>query len=388
MDFLDNLNKMFSKVRSSADATRQYDFKPISGKDAQRMLYPRFTDEELGDMNSQVLFNRWNNAPKSVRDKTTFVQFMLENDPSLGWDTPIYTRTYAPPPSSSTSFVYNYLRNKFTKYFPFVTNKYVTRAQNAAESNGRIQEYLRGSNASAYTYQRDKPQVILMGSRGARTNTPNSPFNLYKNQASGGKRLTKEWQDWLNRTGYSKEVVDLLYNNNPTAVHDSTYYHELGHVVDATTGNSNYFLTPDGNHHKETFNNTPKSLNDSNNNLYLLRPAEFLNGVGTSIRALRSLHKAATGKVPVPGDATDVNNVRQFFNMNPQQMSKFLERVDRRSLDPALRLWGTLRMLNDEKKKQEIIDFISKKMVPNMVQNNNQRVRNNPRFRNNPRVWS
>lgn len=50
--------------------------------------------------------------------------------------------------------------------------------------------------------------------------------------------------------------------------------------------------------------------------------------------------------------------------------------------------WGTLRMLNDEKKKQEIIDFISKKMVPNMVQNNSPRFRSNPRFRNNPRVWS
>lgn len=384
MNFWNNLRNTVYKLRNSADATRQYDFTPISGKDAQRMLYPGFTDEELGDMNSQVLFNRWNNAPKSVRDKTTFVQFMLENDPSLGWDTPIYTRTYAPPPSSSTSFVYNYLRNKFTKYFPFVTNKNVIAAQNAAESNGRLQEYLRGTNAAAYTYQRDKPQVILMGSRGARTNTPNSPFNLYRNQASGGNRLTKQKQDWLNRMGYSKEVVDRLYNNNnPTTVYDSTYYHELGHIMDVITANSNYFLTPDGNHHKETFANIiPESLKDSSNRPYLLRPSEFLNGVGTSIRALRSLHKASTGKVPVPGDTTDVNNVRQFFNMNPQQMSKFLNRVDRRSLDPALRLWGTLRMLNDEKKKQELIDFISKKMVPNMVQNTNQR------FRNNPRVWS
>lgn len=387
MNFWNNLRNTVYKLSNSADATRQHDFPVISGKDAQRMLYPGLTDEELGDMNSQVLFNRWNNAPKSVRDKTTFVQFMLENDPSLGWDTPIYTRTYGPPPVSNISRFFNYAYNKAKKYNPF-TNKNVIAAQNAAESNGRIQEYLRGSNASAYTYQRDKPQVILMGSRGARTNNPNSPFNLYKNQASGGKRLTKEWQDWLNRTGYSKEVVDLLYNNNPTTVYDSTYYHELGHIMDAITANSNSILSPGMKRFKEAFNNIPKSLNDSNNNLYLLRPAEFLNGVGTSIRALRSLHKAATGKVPVPGDTTDVNNVRQFFNMNPQQMSKFLERVDRRSLDPALRLWGTIRMLNDEKKKQELIDFISKKMVPNMVQNNSPRFRSNQRFRNNPRVWS
>lgn len=374
MNFWDNLKKTVSKELNSADATRQYD-SVISGKEAQRMFYPGFTDEDLSRLNSQVALNRWNNMPRSTRAKMTLAQFTRENDPSVGLDTPIHTRTYTPPPtSSSTSFVYNYLRNKFKKHFPFVSNKYVTGAQNVAESSGRLQEYLRGSNASAYWYQRDKPQVILMGSRNAYTNSPHNPLNLYRNQAAGGNLLTKEKQDWLNSSGYSKEVVDLLYNNNPTTVYDTTYYHELGHIMDAITANKNSISAL-----SKYWWDTPKAINRSSNNPYLLRPEEFLNGVGTSIRSLRSLHKADTGKLPVPGDATDVNNVRQFFNMNPQQMSQFLKRVDRRKLDPALRLWGTLRMLNDEKKKQEIIDFISKNMVPYMVQNNNQRFRNNPR---------
>lgn len=380
MNFWDNLNKAVSKELNGADVARQYDFKPISGKEAQRMFYPGFTDEDLSKLNSQVLLNRWNNTPKSIRNRMTLAQFTHENDPNVGWDTPIYTRTYAPPPtSSSPSFVYNYLRNKFTKHFPFVRNKYVLAAQDIAESSGNLQDYLRGRNAASFVGPRDLPPVILMGSRGAYANNPNGPVNLYRNKASGGNRLTNHRQDWLNRTGYPKEVADLLYKNDPNVDYDSTYYHELGHIMDILTANRNSLFSSDRKHFKGSFNNIPKSLNDSENDLYLLRPAEFLNGVGTAIRSLRSRYKADTGKLPVPGDATDVNNVRQFFNMNYDQMEKFLKRVDRRKLDPALRLWGTLRMLKDEKKKQEILDFIGKHMVPYMVQNNNQRFRNNPR---------
>lgn len=67
--------------------------------------------------------------------------------------------------------------------------------------------------------------------------------------------------------------------------------------------------------------------------------------------------------------------------MNPHQMGRFLNKVDRAKLEPAVRLWGTLRMLNDEKKKQEILDLISKQVLPYVAKNNNQSLSNNYRLR-------
>lgn len=386
MNFWNNLKKTFKKEYNSADATRQNN-SVMSGQDLQQTFYPGVPVDQLRQLNDQVFLNRWDNRPKPIRGRITLSEFTSENDPNRGWDIPIPIRTYGPPPSSPLSRVFNYVYNKAVKYNPFIRNEYVIASQDAAESDGSLPEYYNGNNASAYWRSRDEPQVILLGAPETYNYNPFRPFNLYKDQASGGNLLTKEWQDWLNRGGHSKEVVDLLYNN-PNIGSDLVRFHELGHALDATSGNRDYFLTDDWNRFNEAMSNNSRYVNDPSNSLYLLNPPEFLNGVGTALRSLRTLHWANTGKLPVPGDAMDVNNVRQFFNMNPQQMSQFLKRVDRRKLDPAVRLWGTLRMLNDEKKKQEIIDFISKNMVPYMVQNNNQRVRNNPRFRNNPRVWS
>lgn len=114
---------------------------------------------------------------------------------------------------------------------------------------------------------------------------------------------------------------------------------------------------------------------------YLSYPMELLNGISSAARSLRSNNKIFKGFVPRPGDNTDVNNFKQFFNMNPHQMGRFLNKVDRAKLEPAVRLWGTLRMLNDEKKKQEILDLISKQVLPYVAKNNNQSLSNNYRLR-------
>lgn len=387
MNFWNNLRNTVHKELNSADVTSQTN-STMSGQDLQQTFYPGVPVDQLRQLGGQVFLNRWNNMPRPIRDEMTLAQFEHKYGPDRGWDIPIPIRTYGPPPSSTLSRVFNYAYNKAVKYNPFTRNEYVIAAQNDSESDDSLPEYYRGNNASAYWRSRDEPQVILLGAPETYNYNPNRPYKLYKNQASGGNLLTKEWQDQLNRAGHSKEVVDLLYNNNPNIGSDLVRFHELGHALDATSGNRDYFLTDDWNRFNEAMSNNVRHVNDPSNSLYLLHPPEFLNGVGTAVRSLRTRHWADTGKLPVPGDATDVNNVRQFFNMNPQQMSQFLKRVDRRKLDPAVRLWGTLRMLNDEKKKQEILDFISKNMVPYMVQNNSQRFRSNQRFRNNPRVWS
>lgn len=230
-------------------------------------------------------------------------------------------------------------------------------------------------------------------------NKPYGNARVEKNYAKGEVGLTDAWargrfsksglKQLLNMEGKTPEALRLLYSNtkDPYATFTYALNHEIGHALDRELKNLDYV-----NYNKDKELDSISSLIASAKGIkgkpYYFNRLELLNGIGSATRALRSYYKADTGKVPSPGGTIDADNFRQFFNRNPKQMETFLENRDKSRIEPGLRLWSTLRMLNDEKKKQEIIDFISKKMVPNMVQNNSQRVRNNPMFRNNPRVWS
>lgn len=358
--------------------------KPITGKEAQQSFYPGLTEADLIKLNNEVAQNRYNKLKPKLKNEAAFSNFRDNLNPSMDWTTPINIREYAPAPNKSRERIRNKINATIGKFKSTITGRpnFDSRAADLdAVSFGNNAFYLSIPNPRISIPQRN-PKLEPYGMDALRKayafNKPRSYF-----PASLGLMSSSELKHFFDKNGLSKEVLQVLYNRrgDPNTPFRTGFYHELGHAADDLSRNALYLLYFD----KDNFNRI-QSLMGGGPNVskskapYLSYPMELLNGISSTARALRSNNKIFKGFVPSPGDATDVNNFKQFFNMNPHQMGRFLNKVDRAKLDPAVRLWGTLRMLNDEKKKQEIIDLISKQVLPYVAKNNTKSLSSNYRL--------
>lgn len=347
--------------------------------DLQLEAYPGLSRNEVKTLNSQVSRNRGNNIdPTIIEESQMPLNKWQEAFQVPNGDSRVEFREYAPT------------KNNFFKRLGNVITYAKNTSKGALDLFPLIDPTAYGRNAFYFA----SPFVSRVV-----TGTPESYNKSYgnarveKNYANGEVGLTDALargrfsksglKQLLNMEGKSPEALKVLYSNtkDPYATFTYVLNHEIGHALDRELKNVDYL-----NYNKDKELDSISSLMASAKGIkgkpYYSDRLELLNGIGSATRALRSYYKADTGKVPYPGGTIDADNFRQFFNRNPKQMETFLENRDKSRIEPGLRLWSTLRMLNDEKKKQEIINSIIQNILPYTAQNNNQR------FRNNPRVWS